>query len=58
LDAGGVLLSQLLLLDDWPKSFPSLRKEHQRDLAKIMIQDMLSTRFDTPVSLDEFLLWD
>ena len=23
-----------------------------------MIQDMLSTRFDTPVSLDEFLLWD
>jgi SAM-dependent methyltransferase len=53
----GVLLSQLLLLDDWPKSLPSLRKEHQRDLAKIMIYDMLSPRFDTPVSLDEFLLW-
>ena len=31
----GVLLSQLFLLDDWPKSLPSLRKEHQKDLAKI-----------------------
>jgi hypothetical protein len=53
----GVLLSQLFLLDDWPKSFPSLRKEHQKDLAKIMIYDMLSPHFDTPVSLEEFLSW-
>ncbi len=53
----GVLLSQLFLLDDWPNSFPSLRKEHQKDLAKIMVYDMLSPRFDTPVSLNEFLTW-
>ena len=53
----GVLLSQLLLLDDWPKSLPSLKKGYHKDFAKVMIYDMLSPRFDTPVSLDEFLLW-
>ncbi len=54
----GLLVSQLFLFNDWGKLCPSpIDVRFEKDLAKVMIYDMLSPAFDIPATQEEFYQW-